>query len=175
MDLNRPVAPAPYTATPPVPSFDLISDDVADGETLTTPLTAAENVSPHLSWSGFPAGTASFLVTCFDPDAPNMPGYWHWAVVDVPATTVTFPRGAGAPDGALLPHGAFQLTNDYGFAGYVGAWPPPGDRTHRYFFAVHALDVAHLAVDPSTAPADAAAAAVPHTLARGVVVPVFQR
>lgn len=175
MDLDRPLAPTPYTTTPPVPSFDLTSDDIADGQTLQAPFTAAGNTSPQLSWTGFPPQTASFLVTCFDPDAPTASGYWHWAVVDVPASTTDLPRGAGTHDDALLPQGAFQLVNDGGSVGYAGAWPPRGDRVHRYVFAVHALDVAHLDVDASTPPADAAAAAVPHTVARAVVVPLFQR
>lgn len=175
MDLDRPIAPDPYTKLPPVPSFDLVSDDIVDGETMREPFTAAEDVSPHLAWSEFPDETQSFLVTCFDPDAPRPQGYWHWTVVDLPRTTTELPQGAGSPRGTLLPPGAYQLTNDDGATGYVGAWPPPGDRVHRYFFAVHALDVPHLEVDVASEPRDVAIEAAKHTVARAVIVPVFRR
>ena len=175
MDLSRPVAPDPYAQLPPAPSFTVTSEDVADGQTIAEPFTGAKDISPQLSWAGFPASTRSFVVTCFDPDAPRPGGFWHWAVVNLPAATTSLPQGAGAPDGSALPDGAVQTTNDGGAIGYAGAAPPPGDRVHRYFFAVHALDVDRLDVQPSAAPAAVALAALPHTIARAVIVPVFQR
>lgn len=176
--ITRPVAPDPYDLLPPVPSFTLTSDDLDAGARLPDALTAAHGglgVSPQLRWSGFPAATGSFLVSCFDPDAPGPSGWWHWTLVDVPRTTTDLPRGAGAPDGHDLPTGAFHLRGDDGIAGYVGAAPPRGDQVHRYFFAVHALDVTHLGVDPSTMPGAANTAAVLHTLARAVLVGTYQR
>ncbi|GAA3823245.1 YbhB/YbcL family Raf kinase inhibitor-like protein [Cellulomonas soli] len=176
--ITRPVAPEPYGLLPPVPTFTLLSDDLAAGHRLPDALTAAAGglgASPHLTWSGFPAATRSFLVSCFDPDAPGPSGWWHWTLVDVPRTTTSLPRGAGTPDGHALPTGAHQLRGDDGIAGYVGAAPPPGDQVHRYLFAVHALDVEHLGVGPDAMPGAANTAAVLHTLARAVLVGTYQR
>lgn len=175
MDPSRPVAPGPYDLLPPVPAFRLTSDDVADGRPLAGPCTAGGgNVSPHLAWAGFPKTTRGFLVTCFDPDAPA-PGFWHWMVLDLPVNTTTLPRGAGSAEGSQLPDGAVQTPNDAGTIGYTGAAPPHGDRPHRYYFAVHALDVARLGVDASAHPTVAASLALPHTVARAVITPTHQR
>jgi Raf kinase inhibitor-like YbhB/YbcL family protein len=175
--LTRPVAPDPYSLLPAVPAFELRSDDVRQGERVPdahTNTSAGRNVSPHLAWSGFPAETQSFLVTCFDPDAPGPAGWWHWTLVDVPASTTELARGVGTEDGTDLPHGAFQLRGDDGVAAYQGAAPPPGDQVHRYFFVVHALDVPSLGLDRDTLPGKASTAAVFHTLARAVLVGTYQ-
>jgi len=103
----------------------LFSRDITDGDKL--PLRhvfngmgyEGDNISPHLAWDEVPPGTKSFVVTCYDPDAPTGSGWWHCAV---------------------------QARTDFGKTGYGGAAPPKGE-THRYIFTVHALDVEHIDVD----------------------------
>ena len=52
-----------------------------------------ENVSPQLSWSPGPAGTRSYLVMLYDPDAPTGVGFHHWWLANLPATTRSLPEG----------------------------------------------------------------------------------
>lgn len=104
-----------------------------------------DNLSPHLAWEDAPEGTKSFVITCFDPDAPTGSGWWHWGVANIPAETTSLPQGAGSGK-AALPAGALQTRTDFGQAGYGGAAPPAGE-THRYIFSVHALDVDNIDVD----------------------------
>jgi phosphatidylethanolamine-binding protein (PEBP) family uncharacterized protein len=46
---------------------------------------------------------------------------------------------------------------------------------HRYYFAVHALDVPSLGVGPDAMPGAVSTMAVFHTLARAVLVATYQR
>jgi Raf kinase inhibitor-like YbhB/YbcL family protein len=173
MSLERAVAPDPYDHLPPVPSFTVGSADLTDGrpldELFAHPSVGGKNLSPQLSWSGFPAGTRSFVVTCFDPDAPTGSGFWHWIVVNLPFTVTELPRGADP-----LPEDAFCVRNDYGDPNYGGAAPPPGDRAHRYVFAVHALDVDRLELGSDATPAYVGFNLAFHTLARAVIRPTYQ-
>lgn len=179
MKLDRPLAPHPYEHLPSVPSFTLTSDSVSEGRQLGLAhvhgSAGGGDVSPHLSWSGFPAETESFAVTCFDPDAPTGSGWWHWIVLNIGKDVTELPEGAGAGDGRGLREGAVQLRNDYGTPGYGGSGPPPGDRPHRYVFAVHALDVPKLDLDASTTPAIAGFHLTAHSIARATITPTYRR
>ncbi|MFU8854773.1 YbhB/YbcL family Raf kinase inhibitor-like protein [Micromonospora sp. SL1-18] len=174
MTLERPIAPDPYELLPMVPSFTLTSDDVRNGEPMDARhahgSTGGGNVSPQLSWSDFPNETKGFVVTCFDPDAPTGSGFWHWVLVNVPASVTELVSGVKESDLG----GAFSVRNDYGDTGYGGAAPPSGDRPHRYVFAVHALDVDRLDVGPGASPAYVGFNLAFHTLARAVIRPTYQ-
>lgn len=174
-------AQLPYDSLPDVPSFDLASSDVADGEMLPMAQVSGifgaggEDVSPQLSWSGFPAGTKSFVVTCFDPDAPTGSGFWHWNVVDIPASVTELAANGGSQDGADLPDGAITINNDAGLPGYLGSAPPAGHGPHRYVFAVHAMDCESLGIDNSVSNAIAGFNMFGKVLARAVLTPIYEQ
>ena len=180
MDISRTRPPDPFDSMPPRPSFTLISDDVTDGQELSSDQAwnsggvGGANISPHLAWSGFPAETKGFAVTVFDPDAPTACGWWHWIVVGLDAETTELPSGAGDAAGSGLPAGAYQLRNDYGTVDFGGAGPPPGDHAHRYIFTVYALDTDDLGIDPEASGAVASATIAFHTLARAHIVGTYQ-
>ena len=74
---------------------------------------------------------------------------------------------------SALPAGAFHVRNDYGSRDFGGAAPPAGDEPHRYVFAVHAVDSAKLGIDGDVTPAVAGFNLRFHTIARGLLVPVY--
>jgi Raf kinase inhibitor-like YbhB/YbcL family protein len=162
-------------------SLHLSSESVKEGQTLPVAQRSGKmraggkDESPQLNWSGAPAGTRSYAVTMFDPDAPGRGGFWHWAVLDLPADTTSLPAGAGAEGGRLLPTGALQLKNDGGFHGYLGAAAPPGHGPHRYVFTVYALDVETLGLDAGFNPAKLESKLSAHSLGRGTLTGIFER
>jgi Raf kinase inhibitor-like YbhB/YbcL family protein len=149
----------PHENLPPAASFSLTSADLREGEKLAMPQVSGvfgaggQDTSPQLSWRGFPSGTKSFVVTMCDPEAPTVSGFWHWAVVSIPANVTELPAGAGDEYGSGLPQGAFHLPNDARTARYVGAAPPEGHGRHRYIFAALALDAAEIEIDKEATPA----------------------
>ncbi len=171
--------PLPYEFLPEVPSFTVESNDVADGQQMPEAQVysgfgmSGQNISPHLRWSGFPAETRSFAITCYDPDAPTGSGFWHLFLADLPATVTELATGAISGDLSGLPAGAFCVRNDYGSADFGGAAPPAGDPPHRYIFAVHAVDSEQLGITPDVSPAVAGFNLTFHTLARGYIIPVY--
>ena len=89
-------------------ALELQIDGIAQGEPIPARFAfcagdaMGDNISPALAWSGAPAGTRSFVITCVDPDAPtdatdvNVEGrtvpaslpraeFTHWLLADIPA------------------------------------------------------------------------------------------
>jgi Raf kinase inhibitor-like YbhB/YbcL family protein len=116
-----------------------------------------QNISPALQWANPPAGTRSFAVTAYDPDAPTGSGWWHWVMYNIPANATGLAAGAGT--GRNAPRGSAQGNTDFGSKGYGGPCPPVGDAPHHYHFKVFALKVDRLDV-----PGNATAAMIGYNL-----------
>jgi len=141
-----------------VSAVQLTSSDIKEGHFMAKTFEfsgfgcAGANKSPALNWSDLPAGTKSVAVTAYDPDAPTEAGWWHWLVVDIPATTTALAQGAGS-EGGVLPAGSRSFINDFGGKTFGGACPPAGHGMHRYQFTVWALPDAKLDVPDNANPA----------------------
>jgi Raf kinase inhibitor-like YbhB/YbcL family protein len=174
---------------------------------LDTPegVTFADNVSPHLAWSDLPQGTRSLALICHDFDVPsrgddvNQAGrevpadlprvdFFHWLLVDLPATVSSLPAGAfsqgftvrGKPGPAVTAPGltmARQGINDFtgwfsgdpemagDYHGYDGPFPPWNDSLiHHYVFTLYALDVDRAPIEGRFAGAALRQAIYPHVL-----------
>ena len=171
--------PDPYASLPKLPTFTLTSESVTDGQPLAKPQVSGimgaggDDVSPQLSWSGFPDETRSFAVTVYDPDAPTASGFWHWAVANLPADVTDLPAGVG--EGSVLPGDALTLVNDAGMRRYLGAAPPPGHGPHRYYVAVHAVDVEKLDLNEDASPAYLGFNLFQHAIARAVIYGTYEQ
>lgn len=117
---------------------------------------SGDNRQPRLSWSGAPAGTRSYAVTMYDPDAPTGSGFWQWLEWDIPAGTAVL--------GTTPQTGPIPGVNDAGLTGYLGPCPPAGDRTHRYQITVYALNTASLGLPAATPAAVTASTIGGHTI-----------
>ena len=128
-----------------------------------------------LSWSGAPAGTKSLALTVYDPDAPTGSGWWHWTVVNIPATARSLPAGAGSSAPAGLPKGAVQGRTDFGKPGWGGPCPPAGDKPHRYVFTLWALKVDKLDLNAESSGAMVGFNLHANALGTATLTPVFGR
>ncbi|MEY9933451.1 Raf kinase inhibitor-like YbhB/YbcL family protein [Catenulispora sp. GP43] len=119
--------------------FHISSPDLVDGGVFpASEVCTGYTTAPRLSWSGAPAGTKSFAVEMFDPQAPTGSGFSHWRAWDIPATASTFGGQAPAPAGTVAG------LNDFGDAFFDGPCPPAGDVVHHYEIRVLALDTASI-------------------------------
>lgn len=120
------------------------------------------DISPPLSIEDLPAGTVSLVLVMDDPDAPT--GTWdHWVAYDIEPTTE-------------IPEDVQELgtpgTNSWDRAGYGGPCPPRG--THRYVFAVYALDTT-LDWEPGADKASVLGQIHDHVLAEATLLGFYSR
>jgi Raf kinase inhibitor-like YbhB/YbcL family protein len=171
----------PYDNLPKLPSFTLTSASVTDGKPLSKDQVSGimgaggSDVSPQLSWSGFPETTRSFAVTMYDPDAPTASGFWHWAVANLPATVTDLPEGVGDGSHTGFPGDAITLSNDAGLKRFIGAAPPAGHGPHRYFIAVHAVGVEKLDLPEDSTPAYLGFNLFSNAIARAVIMGTYEQ
>lgn len=131
-----------------------------------------QNLSPQLSWSGEPKETKSFALTIYDPDAPTGSGWWHWVVVNIPASIHALQEGASSL--SQLPSQSLEIRNDYGTKQFGGVCPPVGQR-HRYMVTLWALKVETLDMKPDSSAAMAGFMIMQNSLAKAELVPYFER
>jgi Raf kinase inhibitor-like YbhB/YbcL family protein len=173
----------PHTLPPPLHAtsdFTLRSNTFGHRTALALPqmsrlggVDGGGDISPHLQWSHAPAKTRSFAVIVYDEDAATGSGFWHWAVADLPPTTTEPVEGAG--DGGPLPGKGLTIPNDCRLRRFIGAAPPPGGGRHNYTFTVHALEVAHVNLQPDATPALLGFAIGNITLARATIIAYAER
>ena len=128
--------------------FSLTSTAFDDGGEIPRRHTCeGDDVSPPLTWSEVPEGTASLALIVDDPDAPSGT-FVHWLAWGID------PGASGLEEGESAPS---EGASGFGDPGYRGPCPPPGHGPHRYFFRLHALDAAlELAAGASRDELDAA-------------------
>jgi Raf kinase inhibitor-like YbhB/YbcL family protein len=137
----------------------------------------AENVSPHLAWSGVSPEAKSLALICDDPDAPM--GTWtHWLLFNLPADLMELKPGMPAAETVTVKAKAggaveaMQGKNDFGKLGYGGPCPPSG--THHYHFRLYALDGA-LNLKPGAKRAELLGAMKGHVLGQGRLMGTYSR
>ena len=162
-------------------TFTLSSPDVSEGGTLASAQVykglgcTGDNVSPELTWSGAPAGTKSFALTVYDPDAPTGSGWWHWLILNIPPSVTKLAKNAGNPAAKLAPKMSIETRTDFGTPGYGGPCPPKGDAPHHYIFTVFALDADKLPVDAKASAVVVGSNLHSHTLAKATLTATYGR
>lgn len=134
---NQPNLSAPETLT-------ITSNDFTDSQPLAArhvgTRVGGENLSPHLSWSEPPAGTAELLLLIEDLDSPlgKRPAVHCLAVIDEAGLRTPRELASGALSKKNPAPGVTLLRSLIG-RGYYGPEPLKGHGPHRYAFQVYAL------------------------------------
>lgn len=166
-------------------TLGVTSRDFTDGGTLAPrhagTRVGGENVSPQLSWSEPPAGTAEVLLLIEDIDAPlsAKPAVHCLAIINEASLQTPHDLPAGALARKSPAPGVTLLRSLIG-RGYLGPEPLKGHGPHRYVFQVYALGHGLLGRADRDAllkapPRRLLASVEPPVLARGRITGVYER
>ena len=166
----------------PTLAFDISSPSVSDGHWDSKYIgdkaggCDGQNVSIALDWKDPPAGTRSYMLTMYDPNAlGGGVGWWHWQVWNIPASAAGLPEGAGSKSGKGLPKGAVQGKGDLGRAGYLGPCPGTGSGVHHYVITLYAMKLAKLETESAATPTMMVADAMRDALGKTSVTYTYSR
>ena len=123
-------------------NFGLSADWVDGGQSGEIPArfrgrVFGRNLSPALTWSTLPEGTAELALIVQDPDTPMSGASTHLVALIDPGVISRLADGdlswGSDLPGLLLGRGSVKL-------GWAGPLPPKGHGPHRYVFQAYALD-----------------------------------
>lgn len=153
--------------------FHLSSPSFSNGRRIPVRHTCdGEDLSPRLEWSNAPKETRSFALIMYDPDAP-VGTFIHWVLYDIPSNRSYIDEGV--PRTKSIPGLGLHGVNDFGFYGYGGPCPPPGHGEHRYFFALHALDIESVGLEPGATAAQLIERIKKHVIGYAVLMGKYSR
>jgi len=178
-------AQAPGAARPagnrprPIQVMTLTPTDWKDGGVIPAKhAQPGRDVSPALSWSAPPAGTASFTLIVHDVDAPIGNGtddLLHWMVWNIPGSATSLPEGI--PRGAEREDGSRQISATG--PNYRGPAAPSTGPMHHYVFELFALDTAiavpAVGASPPATRAAVMAAMAGHIRGKATAVGLYRR
>jgi Raf kinase inhibitor-like YbhB/YbcL family protein len=157
----------------------LMSAAWPDGGQIPAKYTQADaDISPALSWSNVPEGTASFVLIVHDVDAAIGNGtddILHWMLWNIPPAVTSLHEAA--PGRSQLPDGTRQIsaTGPY----YRGPGAPASGPAHHYVFELFALDtmleMPAVGASPPATRAAVVAAMAGHIRGKAVYVGLFKR
>jgi len=149
-----------------------IKGQIANDQVFNSFGCSGKNISPQLSWGNAPAGTKSFAITMYDPDAPTGSGWWHWVVFNIDKSVDNLKTGVST---RMMPEGAIESASSYGIKGFGGACPPAGDKAHRYIVTVYALNTEKIEQDSDARPELIGFFINSHAIAKASVMAYYNR
>jgi Raf kinase inhibitor-like YbhB/YbcL family protein len=100
------------------------------------PNCVGDNVSPQLSWTGVPDGTASFVLTVTDAQSRGGAGLSHFVAYGIPASVSGFAEGELSKPSDKFVGGK----NGFGVGFFSGPCAPANTSPHHFVFVLVATD-----------------------------------